>query len=137
MVMLHSTVTRILVDPLISATSSGMSRVLPKAVGVEYHDDGESEAKTNTAYLKASAMSAVIVSAGSLLTPAIVMRSGIGPRKVLDAALVSSMVDSPGVGQGLQDHRLVGMVFRVGSGLSACKIINCLCTCHVLCHEIP
>lgn len=46
----------------------------------------------------------VIVSCGAIDSPALLMRSGIGPASVLEAAGVETIVDLPGVGENLQDH---------------------------------
>lgn len=46
----------------------------------------------------------VILSAGAIGSPGILMRSGIGPAAMLRAAGVDVVVDLPGVGQNLQDH---------------------------------
>lgn len=46
----------------------------------------------------------VVVSCGAIDTPALLMRSGIGPAGVLEAAGVPVLVDAPGVGENLQDH---------------------------------
>ncbi|GIH23395.1 oxidoreductase [Acrocarpospora phusangensis] len=46
----------------------------------------------------------VVVSCGAIDSPALLMRSGIGPRKVLEAAGIDVVVDLPGVGENLQDH---------------------------------
>jgi choline dehydrogenase len=46
----------------------------------------------------------VILSAGALMTPAILMRSGLGPRAHLERHGVSLLSDMPGVGQNLSDH---------------------------------
>ena len=46
----------------------------------------------------------VIVSCGAIDSPALLMRSGIGPREVLEAAGIDVLVDLPGVGENLQDH---------------------------------
>jgi choline dehydrogenase-like flavoprotein len=46
----------------------------------------------------------VIVSCGAIDSPALLMRSGIGPRAVLEAAGVEVLLDLPGVGENLQDH---------------------------------
>jgi choline dehydrogenase-like flavoprotein len=46
----------------------------------------------------------VIVSCGAIDSPALLMRSGIGPAGVLEAAGVPVVVDLPGVGENLQDH---------------------------------
>jgi len=46
----------------------------------------------------------VIVSCGAIDSPTLLMRSGIGPAAVLEAAGVPLLVDLPGVGENLQDH---------------------------------
>lgn len=46
----------------------------------------------------------VIVSAGSVHTPALLMRSGIGDPENLVPLGISMVVDSPGVGRGFSDH---------------------------------
>ncbi|TDL07239.1 choline oxidase [Mycolicibacterium obuense] len=46
----------------------------------------------------------VIVCCGAIDSPKLLQLSGIGPRAVLDAAGVSVLVDSPGVGENLMDH---------------------------------
>jgi pyridoxine 4-oxidase len=48
----------------------------------------------------------VILCAGALESPALLMRSGIGPRDVLDAAGVNCLFDISGIGRNLQDHLL-------------------------------
>jgi choline dehydrogenase len=46
----------------------------------------------------------VILSAGSVYTPTILQRSGIGPASVLKAAGIPVVLDLPGVGSNFQDH---------------------------------
>lgn len=53
----------------------------------------------------------VILSAGPIGSPATLMRSGVGPQDVLDAAGVPVVNALPGVGQHLQDHLASGVVF--------------------------
>jgi len=48
----------------------------------------------------------VVLCAGSLESPALLMRSGIGPRDTLDAAGVECLIDMPDIGRNLQDHLL-------------------------------
>lgn len=48
----------------------------------------------------------VIMCAGALESPALLMRSGIGPQDILDAAGVDCLIDTPDVGRNLQDHLL-------------------------------
>jgi choline dehydrogenase len=49
----------------------------------------------------------VTLCAGSIGTPAILMRSGIGPRGELEALGIQSTIDLPGVGARLWDHAAV------------------------------
>jgi choline dehydrogenase-like flavoprotein len=51
----------------------------------------------------------IILSAGSLGSPHILMKSGIGPREVLEHANIDIRHELPGVGKNLQDH-LDGLV---------------------------
>ncbi len=46
----------------------------------------------------------VIVSTGALHSPALLLRSGIGPSAELEALGISPVVDLPGVGKNLQEH---------------------------------
>ena len=55
----------------------------------------------------------ILLCAGAVHSPAILMRSGIGPGGVLDAAGVRRVVDLGGVGQNLQDHPTVGLHLRL------------------------
>lgn len=55
----------------------------------------------------------VILSAGAIQSPQLLMVSGIGPRDVLEKHDIRVMVDAPGVGQGLEDHPVVGTVHKV------------------------
>ncbi|KXT02050.1 hypothetical protein AC578_6529 [Pseudocercospora eumusae] len=55
----------------------------------------------------------IIVSGGAYCTPAILMRSGIGPRAEVEKHGIVSLVDSPGVGQNLLDHLIVTVFYEV------------------------
>ncbi|TGT46267.1 GMC family oxidoreductase [Mesorhizobium sp. M8A.F.Ca.ET.165.01.1.1] len=48
----------------------------------------------------------IVLCAGALESPALLMRSGIGPHDILDAAGVSCVIDMPEIGRNLQDHLL-------------------------------
>ena len=54
----------------------------------------------------------VILACGSIGSPAVLQRSGIGPAAVLEAAGVPVRVDAPGVGENLQDHLEVYFQYR-------------------------
>jgi choline dehydrogenase-like flavoprotein len=50
----------------------------------------------------------IVLCAGSIESPLLLMRSGIGPARALRAAGIRCAVDLPGVGQNLHDHLLTG-----------------------------
>ncbi|MEM8663714.1 MAG: GMC family oxidoreductase N-terminal domain-containing protein [Pseudomonadota bacterium] len=52
--------------------------------------------------------SAVILAAGAIGSPSILMRSGVGPAAELQALGIKVVRDLPGVGKNLQDHLLSG-----------------------------
>jgi choline dehydrogenase-like flavoprotein len=54
----------------------------------------------------------VILSAGSMGSPAILQRSGIGPADHLRSVGVDVVVDSPNLGKNLREHRAIVMQFR-------------------------
>lgn len=67
-----------------------------RAIGVRYRTSGRQ--------LKLFCRGEVILSAGSIGSPSILQRSGIGPADVLSAADVPVRIEAPGVGANLQDH---------------------------------
>ncbi len=53
----------------------------------------------------------VILAAGGIHSPQIMQLSGLGPKKLLSAANITTVVDLPGVGQNFQDHPMITAVF--------------------------
>jgi choline dehydrogenase len=51
----------------------------------------------------------VTLSAGALQSPAILLRSGVGPKEKLDAHGIAQVLDLPGVGENLTDHFSAGV----------------------------
>ena len=74
-----------------------------RARGVVYRSEGRE--------ITAIANKEVILAAGALASPKILMLSGIGPSDELRRHGIDILVDSPGVGQGLQEHPRTQMVF--------------------------
>lgn len=92
-------------------TGAAVSRVLiegQRAVGVSYCVGGETR--------EARARAEVILSAGAIVTPQILMLSGIGPASELVRHGIEVRVDVPGVGRNLQDHLVVPLMWRLKDG---------------------
>ncbi|MBX2835593.1 MAG: choline dehydrogenase [Gammaproteobacteria bacterium] len=75
-----------------------------RAVGVNYISAGKK--------VQIGATRAVILSAGSVGSPTILQRSGLGPAAVLEKAGVPVIADLPGVGANLCDHLEVYFQYR-------------------------
>jgi len=73
-----------------------------KCVGVEVEI---AEGKTEVISAKT-----IVLSAGAIMSPAIMMRSGLGPRKQLEKHGITVLEDIPGVGQNLSDHPAISVV---------------------------
>src|SRR5690606_2338763 len=54
----------------------------------------------------------VILSAGALNSPHLLMLSGVGPARALKDAGIEPVVDLPGVGQNLQDHPIAMAIYK-------------------------
>lgn len=61
---------------------------------------------------RATAGREVVLSAGAIATPQLLQLSGIGPGGLLEAHGIPVVHELPGVGENLQDHLQVRMVFR-------------------------
>ena len=79
-----------------------------QAIGVEGLFDG-----VRTQWLTAGE---VILSAGTLQSPKLLMHSGIGPAEALKAHGIDVRVDSPEVGRNLREHKTVSLQLRLQPG---------------------
>ncbi|MCV7136525.1 GMC family oxidoreductase N-terminal domain-containing protein [Mycobacterium hodleri] len=89
------------------STESRARRILVeknRCVGVEFERSG----KLVTAYADAE----VVLSAGAVDSPRLLLLSGVGPAAELEAAGVTVVHDLPGVGRNLHDHPLCGVVYE-------------------------
>lgn len=75
-----------------------------KAVGVEYLKGGQLHL--------AKADGEVILSSGAIGSPQILQISGVGPKSLLEKVGVPLVKDLPGVGQNLQDHLQIRLVYK-------------------------
>ena len=77
--------------------------------------------------LTLSAKKEVILSAGAIGSPHILLLSGVGPKQQLESVGVQVLEDLPGVGENLQDHLMSGFAVFVnqsGSDEQAWKSLN-------------
>lgn len=81
-----------------------------RAVGVEIYHDGRLQ--------RLHASSEVIVSAGAIGSPKLLQLSGIGAADALAKNGIAVAADLPGVGENLQDHLGVDLIYELGSALS-------------------
>jgi choline dehydrogenase len=75
-----------------------------KAAGIEYERDGQIQ--------KAMAAREVILAAGAIGSPQILMLSGIGPGRHLQEHGIAMVADVPGVGENLHDHPYTMCTYR-------------------------
>jgi alcohol oxidase len=90
-VQLETRVSRVLID------------LNGRATDVEcIHSSAPAVTASNTTTITARKL--VILSAGSLSTPQILERSGVGNQSIISAVGITPLVDLPGVGENFQDH---------------------------------
>jgi choline dehydrogenase-like flavoprotein len=90
-------------------TGAVVTRILldddARAIGVEYRKNGQTR--------QVLARREVILATGAIASPKMLMISGIGPAEVLGEHNIAVKVDSPGVGQNLQEHIYSTMAYTV------------------------
>jgi len=96
-VAVHAHVTRILFEK---------DGDLTRAVGVEF-----ATARHEPRFV-ARAKKEVIISAGAINSPQVLMLSGIGPAQHLASHSITVVKDMPGMGSHLQDHLVVNVTYR-------------------------
>lgn len=84
-----------------------------RVIGLEYINHGE----VKSAY----ASNEVICSAGAFMSPALLMRSGIGPGDHLKECGIAVHADLKGIGENLHDHCEVPVVAKIKQGLGYFK----------------
>jgi choline dehydrogenase len=84
---------------LTDALATGLAMAGGRAAGVHYLRRGVAET--------ARAEGEVVLAAGAIGSPQLLMLSGIGPADELHAHDIAVLVDSPGVGANLSDHPVV------------------------------
>lgn len=106
---------RVLARPNLKvAVSAHVTRVIfadssttPRAVGVEFTN------RPGGPRYAAHARKEVVLSAGAVHTPQLLMLSGIGPADVLQSHSIDVVKSLPGVGRNLADHLVIQTRYRV------------------------
>ncbi len=80
-----------------------------RVTGVEVESGGE---------IFTLASDKVVLSAGALKSPHILMLSGIGPKEQLEGFGIPVLQDTPGVGANLRNHPIAPISFRVKEGIT-------------------
>ncbi|XP_015784655.1 uncharacterized protein LOC107362155 [Tetranychus urticae] len=81
-----------------------------RAIGVKFTRNNEN--------YQVFARSKVIISAGGIATPQLLMLSGIGPKDQLEKFKIPTVHESPGVGNNLQDHPFTFLLYKTNLGTS-------------------
>jgi len=81
-----------------------------RATGVEYRQDGRARS--------AAAGEEVVLSAGAVNSPQLLMLSGVGDPDHLSDHGIDTVVESPGVGRNLQDHLFAFTVYETADDVS-------------------
>ena len=92
---------------LIVQTGCLTNRILfsgSRSTGVEYRQNGQ---------VRTARAAEIVVTAGAIGSPKIMMLSGIGPATHLEARGIEVVHDLPGVGQNLNDHFGVDIVYEL------------------------
>ena len=87
----------------------------PHATGVQVEVGGERRS--------VRARREVILSAGAIHSPAILQRSGIGPRELLSRLGIAVVADRP-VGQHLLDHPILSLLFELREGAQVSTLMH-------------
>jgi choline dehydrogenase-like flavoprotein len=96
-VSMNSHVIKIMIDPDTKV-----------ATGVQFEKQGK--------MYFVEATKEVVLSAGAIASPQILMLSGVGPAAHLKEKGITPILDQPYVGENLHDHvGLIGMVFLIGT----------------------
>jgi choline dehydrogenase-like flavoprotein len=101
-------VTQLLME---ETTDSESSKWAASGIRIAPRDSSRNVTLSNET-ITVKARREIILSAGTVHTPQVLQRSGLGPREVLEAAGVGVKVELPGVGANLQDHLSYSVSFR-------------------------
>jgi choline dehydrogenase len=96
-------------DVVTEAQVTGILLERGRATGVAYRQGGLS---------RTARADEVVLAAGAIASPQLLMLSGIGPAEHLRAHGIDPVCDLPGVGQNLQDHVMAPLLWRTARPVS-------------------
>ncbi len=94
----------------VDAQATGVILDGKRATGVRFQQDGRS--------FEAIARREVILAAGALQSPQLLLLSGIGPAQELRDLGINIAHDLPGVGENLQDHLQTRLIYKVAKPIT-------------------
>ena len=100
-------------------TDAVVHRVLidrKRAVGVTFHHAGQQ--------ISVRAEVEIVLSAGSLGSPQLLMLSGIGPGEHLRQVEIDVVADLPGVGANLHDHPTLPVIWKTRNSIDALELLK-------------
>jgi len=89
-----------------------------RATGVVIDADGGSQIPART----------VILSAGAIASPALLLRSGVGPADQLRSAGIDTVSDLPGVGANLQNHPMLTIAAHLRPEMRQSRAVREMCS---------
>lgn len=92
-------------------TKAQATRILLKGEGMRAMATGVEYRTASGEIAAVQATKEVILSAGAVGSPQLLLLSGIGPLQELEAAGVACLVDAPHVGKHLQDHAMCPLIY--------------------------
>ena len=104
-------------EVLTRAHASGLIIEGNRCAGVRFLDPKGVERSTK-------AKRAVVLAAGAIKSPQLLLLSGIGPAQDLQSHGITPKLDLPGVGQGLQDHLQVKLIYKVDGVETLNEVFN-------------
>lgn len=102
----------IVTDAMVSSLTTDGANGRPRVTGVTAVINGETQSVT---------AGEVIISAGTLQSPVMLLRAGIGPAEALKQVGVEVIADRPGVGGNLHNHHVLSLVFHLCRSARAAK----------------
>lgn len=101
-----------------NAQAAGLILDGKHVVGVKYRQDGQMK--------EARCSGEVLLSAGAIQSPQLLQLSGIGPRALLEKHGIPVVVDSPDVGENLQDHLQLRLSYKCAKPITTNDQLNSL-----------